>query len=290
MRWSTLTALATAPHTVPFAALRAAWDLLPEHFPAIQATLAVHGWTVLAEPAAPAVAPAPVLWDAAPLPTPLNAMPLTGPAPTSFVPDPMAWIHLVPPEAHRYVGPSFPFDDAFQEGVLGLLHAIQRFDPTGGFDFVTKARWQIRQAIRRALPHYAPMVIPRRWLALRSRVEQARWILTPTLGHEPDATELAQWLDLPYEQVCTVLALDSSTDSLDRPRFADGPLTLGDTLADPTATDFLEPPDAPPQLSEADALQWLLHHGFTVDTIAAATQRDPAELLALAADWLPSVS
>lgn len=293
--WSALEALATAPQTIPFSALAQTWNLLPEHFPSIQTILAAHGWTVVADaptttPAGPTIPPAPSVWEEPLRPGPFYAEALTANDPPTFVPELLAWVHLIPREARYYASPSFPYEDALQEGVFGLTDALGRYDPDRRIAFPRFARSYIRRAIQRAARNYAPVRISRRLLELQSRVEQARWILTPSLGHVPSSAELATWLRLPVEQVDTILALEPAVDSLDRPRFAENALPWVETLADPTAADFTVPTDPLPTLSEADALQWLLTHGFSLETLAATTHRSVESLATLAADWLPSVS
>jgi RNA polymerase sigma factor (sigma-70 family) len=144
---------------------------------------------------------------------------------------------LVRGVASRYRGVGLPFDDLVQEGSVGLLEAIEDFDPDVGVEFAGYARFRVHRAIRNALTERARLVrlpkhiVERRRLVLR---ESARGFAAT--GHAPSATELAERTGLPIETVRATLDAGIDAVSLDAPVTPDGS-SLEELVADPAALD-----------------------------------------------------
>jgi RNA polymerase sigma factor (sigma-70 family) len=135
---------------------------------------------------------------------------------------------LVRSIAFRYRNLGVPEEDLVQEGAIGLLTAVDEYDPARGTSFSTYAFWRIRAAVTHAVTARGSLVrIPRPLLERRREVKAARDRLTAT-GHEPSVSELAAATSLPRVAVAEALA-PSNVVSLDQP-LADGTL-LGDHLA-----------------------------------------------------------
>ncbi len=143
---------------------------------------------------------------------------------------------LVRTVAARYQQRGLPLDDLVQEGTVGLLRAVDLFDPGRGARFSTYAVWWIKQAIRRALARQVPLAhVPGNVQDDRARLARQPHALHTTLGHPPSPTELAAALDIPRARV------DALTAPLPRPIPLDQTVgdaettTLGDLLPDPAA-------------------------------------------------------
>jgi len=143
---------------------------------------------------------------------------------------------LVRTVAARYQQRGLPLDDLVQEGTVGLLRAVDLFDPGRGARFSTYAVWWIKQAIRRALARQVPLAhVPGNVQDDRARLARQAHALHTTLGHPPSPTELAAALDIPRARV------DALTAPLPRPIPLDQTVgdaettTLGDLLPDPAA-------------------------------------------------------
>ena len=135
---------------------------------------------------------------------------------------------LVRSIAFRYRNLGVPVEDLVQEGAIGLLTAVDEYDPARGTSFSTYAFWRVRAAVTHAVTARGSLVrIPRPLLERRRQVRAARDLLTET-GHEPSVSELATATSLPGAAVAEALA-PSDVVSLDQP-LADGTL-LGDHLA-----------------------------------------------------------
>jgi RNA polymerase sigma factor (sigma-70 family) len=129
--------------------------------------------------------------------------------------------------------------DLIQEGNLGLMEAVKRFDWRRGYKFSTFATWWIRQAITRALMYHVRTVrLPVHLHEKHTRLQKAEQQLTASLGRAPTEGELAAFLALPLEAVRTLMQAYQEAISLDLPFTSlEGEHTLGDVLADPQQED-----------------------------------------------------
>jgi RNA polymerase primary sigma factor len=145
---------------------------------------------------------------------------------------------LVKGVACRYVGLGLTLDDVVQEGSLGLVDAIERYDPRRGADFRTYARFRVRSAIRNALTADARLVrLPKQTVERRRAVAHAEERLTAAAhGRPPTTDELAADTGLPSAAVADVRRADISPVSLDEPVTVGGP-TLKSLLVDASAPD-----------------------------------------------------
>ncbi|HEY3267761.1 MAG TPA: sigma-70 family RNA polymerase sigma factor [Armatimonadota bacterium] len=165
---------------------------------------------------------------------------------------------LVVSVAKRFRGLGVPFEDLIQEGNIGLLRAVEKFDPKRGVRFSTYATPWIYQAVTRAVVNQGRSIrLPNNVARLTLKVSHMAQILRQELGREPSHEEIADACGLAPELVQELSTLATQTVSLDAPLSDDTDEVLGDILADTQSTPTLEPGEEMKQETVEDMLQRL---------------------------------
>ncbi len=184
-------------------------------------------------------------------------------------------LRLVVSQARRYQGHGLPMEDLVQEGMLGLIRAVEKFDWRRGFKFSTYGTLWIRQALQRGLQNHGRTIrLPVHVAQRQAKVRKIESELGTKLAREPTDEEIATAAELPVEEVAELRELTRGLTSLDQPVGEDGETALGDLLASDRPDPVQEIADAErdrkindvvAQLPEAERNVILLRFGLSGD-------------------------